>query len=79
MLLGRSCNTQVRRLLVNWYNFPLGYRAIRGTDESVYAEGAGVGGRNWVNYWGANNWEDNTGHTNHKVKTLYKRQTMVRD
>ena len=34
----------------------------------MYAEGAGVGGRNTVNYWGANNWEDNTGHTNHKVE-----------
>ena len=42
-------------------------RAIRGTDESVFAEGAGVGGRNRVGYWGDNNWEDNTGNTNQKV------------
>ena len=57
-------------------NLPILYRAIRGTDESVYAEGAGVGGRNSVNYWGANNWEDNTGNTNHKVK-LYRRQELL--
>ena len=37
-------------------------RAIRGTDESVFAEGAGVGGRNRVGFWGDNNWEENTGH-----------------
>lgn len=42
-------------------------RAIRGTDESVFAEGAGVGGRNRVGYWGDNNWEENTGNTNQKV------------
>ena len=42
-------------------------RAIRGTDESVFAEGAGVGGRNRVGFWGDNNWEENTGNTNQKV------------
>ena len=31
-------------------------RAIRGTDESVFAEGAGVGGRNRVGFWGDNNY-----------------------
>ena len=36
-------------------------RAIRGTDESVFAEGAGVGGRNRVGFWGDNNWEENQG------------------
>ena len=45
-------------------------RAIRGEDSSVWAEGAGQGGRNWVDYWGENNWEDNTGNNNHKWLVL---------
>jgi len=45
-------------------------RAIRGTDESVFAEGAGVGGRNRVGFWGDNNWEENTGNTNQKWLVL---------
>ena len=45
-------------------------RAIRGEDSAVWAEGAGQGGRNWVDYWGENNWEDNTGNTNHKWLVL---------
>ena len=45
-------------------------RAIKGSDSAVWAEGAGVGGRNWVDFWGENNWEDNTGHTNHKWLVL---------
>ena len=29
-----------------------------------------MGGRNWVDFWGENNWEENTGNTNHKWLVL---------
>ena len=69
MLLGRGRHAQVSRVTrhVVLCHACHAARAIRGTDESVFAEGAGVGGRNRVGYWGDNNWEDNTGNTNQKV------------
>jgi len=45
-------------------------RAIRGTDSSVWAEGAGVGGRARVNDRGANTWEDNAGNDRQKWLVL---------
>lgn len=60
----------VLTIVVNIITISVFARAIKGSDAAVRATGEGQGGRNWVNGRGANHWEENTGHQNHKWLVL---------